>query len=183
MRQWINRAVYKLGYLLEKPFVSCATRSSKVVRHPLYTMRAWTRRAVTMRQVRPISRKGSTPQQRLRRREGMFTPCLRVRSTTVVHATPRWASSPGHDHVILLPAQPLPSSTTRAAMHLASSMSVENPQRPYAGHRAWRRGEEMVRPAWRHAEPGRNDLAPNGAMRSARRNTRVGPYPLWAKET
>ena len=41
--------------------------------------------------------------------------------------------------------------------------SVQNPQRPYAEHHAedpvTRNGEDMVRPAWRHAEPGRNDPA------------------------
>src|SRR5580700_7453594 len=36
--------------------------------------------------------------------------------------------------------------------------SIENPQRPYAEHRL-SGGEDMVRSAWRHAEPGRNDLA------------------------
>ena len=34
----------------------------------------------------------------------------------------------------------------------------QNPQRPYAGHHR-NDGEDMVRPAWRHAEPDRNDLA------------------------
>ncbi len=38
--------------------------------------------------------------------------------------------------------------------------NVENLQRPYAEHFSWRGSEEMVRPAWRHAEPSRNDLAP-----------------------
>ena len=37
--------------------------------------------------------------------------------------------------------------------------SVQNPQRPYAEHHEPGDGEDMVRPAWRHAEPGRNDLA------------------------
>ena len=41
-------------------------------------------------------------------------------------------------------------------------VGTQNPQRPYAEHHV-RSGEEMVRPAWRHAEPGRNrnDLAPD----------------------
>ena len=36
-------------------------------------------------------------------------------------------------------------------------------------------GEEMVRPAWRHAEPGRNALAPTPSSGSG--NNSVGPYP------
>jgi hypothetical protein len=38
-------------------------------------------------------------------------------------------------------------------------VSNQNPQRPYAEHHEPGDGEDMVRPAWRHAEPGRNDLA------------------------
>ena len=37
----------------------------------------------------------------------------------------------------------------------------QNPQRPYAEPHQMTMGEDMVRPAWRHAEPGRNDLAPD----------------------
>jgi hypothetical protein len=39
---------------------------------------------------------------------------------------------------------------------------AQNPQRPYA-ERSVDPSEEMVRPAWRHAEPGRNALAPDRA--------------------
>ena len=35
----------------------------------------------------------------------------------------------------------------------------QDPQRLYAERRPLRGGEDIVRPAWRHAEPGRNDLA------------------------
>ena len=37
------------------------------------------------------------------------------------------------------------------------------------------RGEDMVRSAWRHAEPGRNALAPGSY---AGGNNNVGPYPM-----
>jgi len=40
------------------------------------------------------------------------------------------------------------------------------------------RDEDMVRPAWRHAEPGRNDLAPVEAKGLHGGNKRVGPYPM-----
>jgi hypothetical protein len=43
---------------------------------------------------------------------------------------------------------------------------IRNPQRPYAEHRRSMGGEDMVRPAWRHAEPGRNDLAPDAPKRA-----------------
>jgi hypothetical protein len=42
-------------------------------------------------------------------------------------------------------------------------------------------GEEMVRPAWRHAEPGRNDLAPDTHFVGG--NKSVGPYPMQPQET
>ena len=38
--------------------------------------------------------------------------------------------------------------------------------------------EEMVRSAWRHAEPGRNALAPGQAERLFGGNNNVGPYPV-----
>ena len=53
--------------------------------------------------------------------------------------------------------------------------TIQNPQRPYAEHRA-RPGEDMVRPAWRHAEPGRNVLAPV-PLPEGGGNKSVGPYP------
>ena len=37
-------------------------------------------------------------------------------------------------------------------------------------------GEDMVRPAWRHAEPGRNVLAPV-PLPEGGGNKSVGPYP------
>jgi len=40
-------------------------------------------------------------------------------------------------------------------------LHVQNPQRPYAKHRLVLGGEDMVRSAWRHAEPDRNALALN----------------------
>ena len=46
--------------------------------------------------------------------------------------------------------------------HMPNTMSQEN-------------GEDMVRPAWRHAEPGRNDLAPDPSRIGG--NKSVGPYP------
>ena len=46
--------------------------------------------------------------------------------------------------------------------HMPNTMSQEN-------------GEDMVRPAWRHAEPGRNDLAPDSQRIGG--NKCVGPYP------
>ena len=39
-------------------------------------------------------------------------------------------------------------------------------------------GEDMVRPAWRHAEPGRNDLAPEHPGGLFGGNKSVGPYPV-----
>ena len=39
-------------------------------------------------------------------------------------------------------------------------------------------GEDMVRPAWRHAEPGRNDLAPEQTDGLPGGNKSVGPYPV-----
>jgi len=49
MRETVDiRAVYKLGYMLETPVVSCATHSLSP---------HWTKRKVKMRQVRSISRK------------------------------------------------------------------------------------------------------------------------------
>ena len=42
-------------------------------------------------------------------------------------------------------------------------------------------GEEMVRPAWRHAEPGRNVLAPG--VSNAGGNKSVGPYQMQPQET
>jgi len=39
-------------------------------------------------------------------------------------------------------------------------------------------GEDMVRPAWRHAEPGRNDLAPEQDGGLLGGNKSVGPYPV-----
>jgi hypothetical protein len=39
-------------------------------------------------------------------------------------------------------------------------------------------GEEMVRSAWRHAEPGRNDLAPEQDSIWLGGNNNVGPYPV-----
>ena len=57
MRETVdNRAVYKLGYMLETPEVSCATRSFEG-RDPLGSVRTRTLRTVKMRQVRSISRK------------------------------------------------------------------------------------------------------------------------------
>ena len=38
-----------------------------------------------------------------------------------------------------------------------------NPQRLYAEHGLGQRREDIVRAAWRHAEPGRNDLAASKA--------------------
>jgi len=40
--------------------------------------------------------------------------------------------------------------------------------------------EDMVRPAWRHAELGRNVLAPGIAFGGGSGNKCVGPYPPWA---
>jgi hypothetical protein len=50
--------------------------------------------------------------------------------------------------------------------------------RDHTPNTAGDRGEEMVRPAWRHAEPGRNDLAPRVGIWPARRQQSVGPYPV-----
>jgi hypothetical protein len=40
------------------------------------------------------------------------------------------------------------------------------------------RSEDMVRSAWRHAEPGRNDLAPEQVGSRLGGNNNVGPYPV-----
>ena len=44
---------------------------------------------------------------------------------------------------------------------LADAIGKENPQRLHAEHSTTYRNEDTVRAAWRHAEPGRNDLAPD----------------------
>ena len=56
------------------------------------------------------------------------------------------------------------------------SYRIQNPQRPYAKcPRRTAGGEDMVRSAWRHAEPGRNDLALDLMVGG---NNDVGPYPM-----
>jgi hypothetical protein len=69
----------------------------------------------------------------------------------------------------------------RRAQHRA--VSRWNPQRPYAGlaGRVARARDEMVRPAWRHAERGRNAHARLG-WRSGD-GTRTGPTPPMASNT
>jgi|SRR5580704_10118779 hypothetical protein len=105
MRETVDiRAVYKLGYMLETPVVSCATHSYEF---------SGTQRKVKMRQVRSISRKGR---------------CNAPESSETIRQAPRFV-----------------------------------------------RGEDMVRSAWRHAEPGRNALAPGTY---AGGNNNVGPYPM-----
>ena len=46
----------------------------------------------------------------------------------------------------------------------AISLAIWNPQRLYAEHGLGKEREDIVRAAWRHAEPGRNDLAANTAV-------------------
>ena len=54
-------------------------------------------------------------------------------------------------------------------------LRFQNPQRPYAEHSHRRcEREDMARSAWRHAEPGRNVLAPDFVGG----NRNVGPYPM-----
>src|SRR6266508_1262842 len=54
-----------------------------------------------------------------------------------------------------------------------------NPQRPYAEHGSSR--EEMVRPPWRHGEPGGTETTwPPGGREPLGGNRCVGPYPPWA---
>ena len=60
------------------------------------------------------------------------------------------------------------------------SKRIQNPQRLYAEHPPNFGGEDIVRPAWRHAEPDRNDLAPATPLGSDGGNKCVGPYPPWA---
>jgi hypothetical protein len=42
-------------------------------------------------------------------------------------------------------------------------IAIRNPQRLYAEHGLGKEREDIVRAAWRHAEPGRNDLAASEA--------------------
>ena len=43
------------------------------------------------------------------------------------------------------------------------AQAIRNPQRLYAEHGLGKDREDIVRAAWRHAEPGRNDLAASEA--------------------
>jgi hypothetical protein len=63
-------------------------------------------------------------------------------------------------YVAIATRHPESSETTRQAPHFR-----------YFGES----GEDMVRSAWRHAEPGRNALAPDDTVGG---NNDVGPYPM-----
>jgi hypothetical protein len=61
-----------------------------------------------------------------------------------------------------LAAEALENEWRRSVSTHPSQFGLQNPQRPYAEHtRRSREREDMARTAWRHAEPGRNVLAPD----------------------
>ena len=91
------------------------------------------------------------------RRRGLFENVTSFEAQLLLSSKQGSSSSSSGSRERSRPANP---TASQASNPRGSKVSVENPQRPYAEHHTQRCGEEMVRPAWRHAESGRNDLTP-----------------------